>query len=368
MVDESIMYRGEFFMLKNGLKIPNYEISAIFNITKKFSDDFINEVRGLIRILDKLRIKELKSGLPNLFKDDKEIATNCYFDFDKKQMYILFNQNKNKSFNFIPTCGSPIPYIYLDTSNFGIISLQNTFLGDGKNGLMIELGFIINSARLSNILENIKEFAIDFLNSNRDLDKYKDEYDRQKYLEYLQKIKKECKIYFFNESTPELVIDKFLEENPVILERGLHLEKLNHQLTLKNILNKYEHDLKPDLIAFYTLNKKWVVVDYKKAKHKIIKNLHKVRTGFKSDVSNLRNQLKDYLEYFDEEDHRKYVKKTYKIDIKYPDAIGIIGHINSEEEEDFNRLIKDEPRWFRVMPYNYLYDSFCNYVDMITVM
>ena len=113
MVDESIMYRGEFFMLKNGLKIPNYEISAIFNITKKFSDDFINEVRGLIPILDKLKIKELKSGLPNLFKYDKKIATTCYFDFDKKQMYILFNQNKNKSFNFIPTCGNPIPNIYI---------------------------------------------------------------------------------------------------------------------------------------------------------------------------------------------------------------------------------------------------------------
>ena len=368
MVYKFIMHSGGFFMLQNGLKIPNYEIRAIFNITKKFSDDFINEVRELIRILDKLKIKELKSGLPNLFKEDKEITTTCYFDFDKKQMCILFNQNKNKSFNFIPTCRSPIPYIYMDPYNFGIISLQNTFLGDIENGIMIDLGFIINSSRLSNLLENIKEFAIDFLNSNRDLDKYKDEYDRQEYLKYLSKLKDECKIYFFNENTPELVIDKFLEKNPVILERGLHLEKLNHQLTLKNILNKYEHDLKPDLIAFDTLNKKWVVVDYKKAKRKIIKNLHKVRTGFKSDISNLRNQLKDYLEYFEEEDHRKYVKKTYKIDIKYPDAIGIIGHINFEEEEDFNRLIKDEPRWFRVMPYNYLYDSFCKYVEMITTM
>ena len=54
---------------------------------------------------------------------------------------------------------------------------------------MIELGFIINSARLSDILENIKEFAIDFLNSNRDLYKYKDKYDRQEYLKYLGKIK-----------------------------------------------------------------------------------------------------------------------------------------------------------------------------------
>ena len=317
MVDESIMYSGGFFMLQNGLKIPNYEIRAIYNITKRFSDDFINEVRGLIHILDKLKIKEVKSGLPNLFQDDKEIATTCYFTFDKKQMYILFNQNKNKSFNFIPTCGNPIPNIYIDSSNFGIISLQNTFLGDGKNGLMIELGFIINSARLSDILENIKEFAIDFLNSNRDLYKYKDKYDRQEYLKYLGKLKGECKVYFLNENTPELVIDKFLERNPVILERGLHLEKLNHQLTLKNILNKYEHDLKPDLIAFDTLNKKWVVVDYKKAKRKIIKNLHKVRTGFKSEVGDLKNQLNDYLEYFEEEDQRNYVKKTYKIDIKY---------------------------------------------------
>ena len=118
---------------------------------------------------------------------------------------------------------------------------------------------------------------------------------------------------------------------------------------LKNILNKYEHDLKPDLIAFDTLNKKWVVVDYKKAKHKIIKNLHKVRTGFKSDVSNLRNQLKDYLEYFEEEDHRKYVKKTYKIDI-----IEIIkntdwSYLDKTEENKITLItcVENEPKYRR---------------------
>ena len=140
---------------------------------------------------------------------------------------------------------------------------------------------------------------------------------------------------------------------------------INIQVILKNILGKYEHDLKPDLIAYDTLNKKWVIVDYKKAKRTIIKNLDRVRSGLRAEVYDLQNQLRDYVEYFDERDHRNYISEKYNLNINYPDSLGIIGNVAVEEQETFNKVIKDLPRWFNVMPYNYLYDSFCNYVNLI---
>ena len=105
--------------------------------------------------------------------------------------------------------------------------------------------------------------------------------------------------------------------------------------------------------------------DKKRAKNNLIKNIDKVRTGFKVDVNDLENQLFDYLEYFEEKEHREYIEKEYKCNIKYPEAIGIIGNISMEEQDAFNRLMQNKPRWFSVMPYNYLYDSFCNYVNLI---
>ena len=86
--------------------------------------------------------------------------------------------------------------------------------------------------------------------------------------------------------------------------------------------------------------------------------------GFKAEVYDLKNQLRDYVEYFEEKVQRDYFLKKYRINIEYPKAIGIIGNVYENEQTTFNKLIKDSPNWFKVVPYNYLYDNFCRFVDL----
>lgn len=341
-------------------------------LVKKFSFEFISEIENIADIFYKVGNENIYKDLPLLFNSGKNgILIEAVYSINEKLILIKFTKIKIKEnkFNFITVEGNPIPYnvIKIDSpeSYNGILTFENVDIQSEMGKFNIEYGFMTSISNLLNKIHIVKEFAIDFINSNRDLSKYKKYEDKVSYLNYLNELKDEMFKMFSDESTPELKIDKFLENHPIILERALHLGDFKHQVILKNILNKYEHDLKPDLIAYDSLNKKWVIVDYKKAKRNIIKNLNKVRTGFKSDVNDLENQLNDYIEYFEEEKHREYIKKTYKIDIKYPDAIGIIGNISVKEQDAFNRLVKNQPKWFNVMPYNYLYDSFCNYVAHI---
>lgn len=345
------------------------QMLILSRVIEKFSKDFINEVKELNYTLNKLGIQGVEDSLPSPFNGNKNIQITACFSIDKKQIFINFNENKNSQFIFTSVCGNPVPsgLFNFDTeeNDVGISIMQNVVLSQGQNNYKIDYGFVTTLAGFNKIVKNIKEFSIEFITSNRDLNKYKTYNDKISYLNYLKKLKKVISTIFFDENTQELYIDKFLEENPVILKAGLHLDNLNHQVILKNILDKYEHDLKPDLIAYDMLKKKWLIIDYKRAKRKIIKNFGKVRSGFKADVNDLENQLYDYLEYFEEEAHRNYIEKTYKISMKHPDAIGIIGNVNEEEQETFNRLMQNKPRWFSLIPYNYLYDSFCRYIDLI---
>ncbi len=356
-------------MLINKVEISNLEAYILCGLVEKFCNEFIDEVKEITYTLDKLGIKGIKNILPNPFKTNKEIEIDAYYSIDKKQIFIRFNESKDRKFNFMTVYGNPIP---LSMFNFEIsendtdISIfENITFQKGEAKFDIDYSFITTLAGFRKRLNNTKEFALDFINSNRDLNNYKNQNDKIKYLYYLKAVKEEFLKLISDENTPELVIDKFLELHKVILQRGLHLDKFIHQVVMKNLLDKYEHDLKPDLIAYDILNNKWVVVDYKKSKKSLIKNLDKVRTGFKADVNALENQLLDYVEYFEEKEHREYIKKEYKYNIKYPDAIGIIGTIQTEEQEAFNRLMKNKPRWFSVMPYNYLYDSFCTYINLV---
>lgn len=345
------------------------EMLILSRVIEKFSTDFINEVKELNDTLNQLGVKGVEDTLPSPFNGNKNIEINARFSIDKRQIFIRFNESKDSRFNFMALYGNPIPFngivIEAEENNTGMSILHNMAISNGQCDYRIDYGFITTLAGFNKILNNIKEFSIEFINSNRDLKNYKTDNDKISYLNYLKQLKEVISNIFFDEKTPELYIDKFLEKNPIILKNGLHIDNLKHQVVLKNVLDKYEHDLKPDLIAFDILNKKWLVIDYKRAKRTIIKNLNRVRSGFKADVNDLENQLNDYLEYFEEEGHRNYIKKTYKINIKYPDAIGIIGNVREEEQETFNRLMKNQPRWLNIMPYNYLYDSFCRYVDFI---
>lgn len=356
-------------MIGTKVEMTETEIYILYGLAQKFCNDFIDEVKDIIHTLDKLGIKGVKNTLPNPFKMDKEVESSVYYSIDKKQIFIRFNESKNRKFNFITVYGNPIPFNMflspISENDTGMSTIQNITLQKGEMKFPIDYSFITSLTGFTKKLINIKEFALEVINSNRDLNGYKNKNEKAAYLAYLKELKEEMLNMFVDESTPELKIDNFFENHPIILERALHLEKFNHQVILKNILGKYEHDLKPDLIAYDTLNKKWVIVDYKKAKRTIIKNLDRVRSGLRAEVYDLQNQLRDYVEYFDERDHRNYISEKYNLNINYPDSLGIIGNVAVEEQETFNKVIKDLPRWFNVMPYNYLYDSFCNYVNLI---
>lgn len=349
----------------NTREISKYEGEILINLINMFSNKFIEEINNITDTLKGLKIDNIKRNLPSPFCGNNSIALEVLVSLEKKSMLFNFKSSNEEKLEIIEVEGERTPLNLINIGNDntfeGIVNIKNSNL----NGLLIEYGFILSFNGFGKRIVNIKEFALDFINSNRDLNNYKNENDKIEYIYYLKKVKEEFLKLISDENTPELVIDKFLEDNNIILQRGLHLDKFMHQVVMKNLLGKYEHDLKPDLIAYDVLNNKWVIVDYKKAKKSLIKNLNKVRTGFKADINDLENQLLDYIEYFEEEEHREYIKNEYKCDLKYPDAIGIIGSIKAEEQVAFNRLMKNKPRWFSVMPYNYLYDSFCRYVEHV---
>lgn len=164
-------------------------------------------------------------------------------------------------------------------------------------------------------------------------------------------------------NTKELELDSFIENNPIILEKGLDIIRPIHQVVLKDLLNEYGQDLKPDVIGFNKYTKRWSIIDYKRAKRSIIKNNGQVRCTFRSEVNDLEAQLRDYKEYFNDSIKRKEFYNKYEVDIEYPDAIGIIGFIDKNEEKQLNKLILDKPRWFNIRTYNYLDEKFRDYIE-----
>lgn len=354
-------------MNKKEKQITTSELNIISSLLTNFCMEYVNEVRQIIKKIEKINSKNVRGKLPSPFNKDTAILIEVAYSIDQTLILIKFSRIKgeNNRCVFIPIEGSPIPGNIFGFDNpqefTGIMNLTNVTIGS----FFIEYGFLTSLKGLSNKVTDIRTFASDFINSYIDLSKYKKQNDKVGYSIYLKEVKEEFLKLISDEKTPELTIDKFLENHPVILQRGLHLDKFMHQVIMKNLLGKYEHDLKPDLIAYDVLNNKWVVVDYKRAKNSLIKNIGKVRTGFKSEVNDLENQLFDYLEYFGEKEHRDYIEKEYKCNIKYPEGIGVIGNIKSEEQDEFNRLMQNKPRWFNIMPYNYLYDSFCRYIELV---
>lgn len=214
-------------------------------------------------------------------------------------------------------------------------------------------------------LNNTDELALEVIKTYVGSHLYYLEGGNENYLLYLRAIANDFLHLIMDRNTPELVIDNFLEKNSVILKEGLGLEKLVHQVILKNVIDEFPHDLKPDAIGYNIREKRWEIVDYKKTNKNILKNVDRTRTGLTSHVHTLRDQLKDYYTYFEEKTHRDFVKNKYAVDIRYPGTVGIIGVLEKNLENDFNRLLEDEPRWFKVVPYNYLYDNFVEYIKTV---
>ncbi|MBM7663565.1 hypothetical protein JOC25_000021 [Solibacillus kalamii] len=340
----------------------NYRyVDAIANY---FVEELLKEIKDLKITLNKIGM-DVQKIIPKPF-NTQYINTDIYYSINNQSYFINFSLGKGENkikFQYVTGEPMPIPIFGIGVSSEPREStLINLTLQNEYNEISIDYSILINQAAFKNRISNIKELAIEIVRNGIDNNKYKEKSEKVEYYGSLVKIANEMKRLISNESTPELNIDKFLENNPIILEKALNLIKFKHQVQLKNVLGKYEHDLKPDLIAFDLNEKNWTIVDYKKAKRTIMKNVGKVRTGLKSEVHDLRYQLRDYIEYFEEKEHRDYVLKNYQIELKHPYGIGIIGNVSDIERDEYNRVMKDEPKWFKVTPYNYLYDNFYRYV------
>ena len=199
----------------------------------------------------------------------------------------------------------------------------------------IEYGIILSEENFNIIIQDIPKYAKDVVLSYKNLKNFKQEeiFQIQARMEY----------YFFDESIMELEIDKFIYDNPIILEVVFGLENGRSQVNLVDQSGQLKPNLKPDLIAYDFHNKVWTIVDYKRSKSELLKRVSKVRSSYLAEVNDLKAQLKDYIEYFDDNSNRKYYEEAYGDDVEYPQAIGIIGKTPPNYVKDFNRLKRDHP-------------------------
>lgn len=369
---------------------------------KRFCNEFITKIKENTNILMRLGINILAS-LPKVFISEN-ISFDCVYSIKREHVLIIFKSNNNKEFNF-KTVTEDV-FDFLDTTgswkNSGVgfrindcteVSLKDCSINGMKpfeiigsnieifienliinvpirGNVNVEYGIILSMDVMRDRLDEMDYFCSSFVRTFLEyhkLLKINNSSDKTDLVNGFKKIKLKMEEYFFNEEISEGTIDNFLENNPIVLEQCLNLINSKSQLTLDVLIDPErfsEKNLKPDLIAYDKFENRWIVVDYKRAKRKIIKNLNNVRSGFKAEVLDLQNQLKDYIEYFDEKEHRNYILEKYNINIEYPSSIGIIGNISKEEITTFNRHKRDLPTWFKVIPYNFLYTKFCDFINI----
>jgi len=370
---------------------------------KQFCYRWIKEIRSISETLSSLGI-DIKLSLPHILTQ-KTIFYECVFSEDRKHVLVLLKSSGNFDYQFTVVKGDV--FNYFDKSGlwqkmpvgikmencrnirFGPSAVRGCkpleIVGDDIelfiNNLSIDIPFV-GPTMLEYVLVMSYPVFLDRLKSARDLArdivmgyfKYfqingimysPSSTQASQYKQYLETIKLQMGQLFFNDNIYEREIDKFIENNPIILEHCLDLVLVIHQVELKDLVKKYGQNLKPDLIGYRQDKKQWAIVDYKRAKRTIIKNSGQVRTSFRAEVSDLQAQLKDYREYFQEHIQRQYCKETYGHDIEFPTTIGVIGRIAQTEIKDFNRLQEDLPRWIDIVPYNYMYDRFSRFIDTV---
>ncbi|GGA91709.1 hypothetical protein [Ornithinibacillus halotolerans] len=336
---------------------------------KDFIDNLMDSFTELKRVYENLGVN-LDDSLPNVFKEFKETEVRViYYSVPKVFLFILESgKSGNYSFHYEKNSRGILPFIHIE-GEFTEVTFSGTSfdLGYGVK-INFEYALVLGEASLKERNKNTLKLANEISSTSYNFQKYNNEASenergKHSYIQSLKEIASNFLKLIYDNTVGELTIDKFLENNPVILTESLNLTNLKHQIELKNLLSKYAHDLKPDLIAFDIFEKKWTIIDYKKANKNLIKNIDKTRTGLKAEVHSLKDQLNDYVEYFDEYEHRKYVEERYGVQVNHPIGIGIIGKVEDEIQNDFNRILKSEPRWFKIIPYNYLYDNFINYIE-----
>jgi len=368
---------------------------------KLFTSEFLNTTSNNIKLLEQF-VKQDPDVFPRVFSIN-EIGIECYYSTDRRHIFIIFN-NDSKGFTLEFVKGNVTDV--LDKSNTWIsskgaafriessgVSLRNIqvkgmkpFEIHGDNieiqfeDLKLEMpynqertmdyGIILSQKKFDSIIKDVAEYSKNVtLSYKNSINILRTDESNNIGLEYnntrsVHQIKKEMEYYFFDENVKELEIDNFIYENPIILEVAFGLINGKSQVNLVDQTGQFEHGLKPDLIAFNLHEKTWTIVDYKRSKSDLLKRVGKVRESYKSDISDLIAQLRDYTEFFNDSLNRKYYQENYGAIIEYPGAIGIIGQLPEEYIKGFNRLSRDFPNWVKIRPYNYIYDSFCRYIEV----
>lgn len=298
-------------------------------------------------------------NIKHYFENNKQYlaSKNYYIDTQKLGFKVLYNSDKSKYLLILDESNKWESKEDLKGLINFLISGPGTinFINCTFNGIFIKRMIVVGKDLFETFLTQTKEFMDSFIYFAEYPHKYDDN------LELKLKIFEEL----VSNNEKELTIDKFIENNPFILEMGLQVEKLNHQVVLKDYEDEFGQDLKPDVIAFKPLENKWYIIDYKRSKSNILKNSNKVRTSFRSEVNDLQGQLRDYLDYFyNNKNNRENFEKKYNFRIEYPNSIGIIGQLDKSKQREFDKIMNDLSRKYQFVPYNYLIDECKRQIDL----
>lgn len=374
-------------------------LSVTSMILEEFSLNFINEVKKEKENIEKTGDKKLIAQiLPKTFKGESAYV-HAVYSHNRKHVLIRFNSSNQFHFNSREVTGDVMDFFdpdgfwngkpvgirvesssahlkggsFIGVKPFEIvgdsveIAIESFELQTPRYGaILLEYAFIFSYDIFLERLANVKEFARDFVSVYKEYviqDKPK-----EKFKEDFRYIKSEMERLFFDEDVRELDIDNFFKDNPSVLNYCLGLSHPLHQVTLSNIHGRNPKDFKPDLIAYSEDEKVWKIVDYKRAKRNIIKNQGKARTHFRAEIAELQAQLRDYYHYFRDFGQQQHFKDEYGELIEYPETIGIIGRVEDEQVRDFNMLKSDMPRWIDLVPYNYLYERYCRYINVVETL
>ncbi|QFR39175.1 hypothetical protein A9Q91_02985 [Candidatus Gracilibacteria bacterium 28_42_T64] len=371
---------------------------------QEFSSSFVETFIKLLMSFERVQ-PNIREAVPDIFNIALEdIAVDSYFSENRKHVMILFKERKNKSFNFNLTKGNVfdeldetgqwkrpnIPVCFNFKGGTGFMQeitisgmkpfniegdkVKITFSdfkfnlpnGDNKK---ISFGYIFSYSLFKDeVLSNTENYVENLIYSFWDyyrLYKHKlsSSIDEKKYKKYQKGILEDMERLFFNEEIKEQEIDNFITENPIILERCLFLTPILPQQILNNLVKEnFDQDMIPDLIC-QDINDSWIIVDYKRAK-RIIKKNDTARADIKSEVNELKIQLKNYREYFNEEKHRNNFAKItgYKIPSK-PKTKGLIGYVLDSERKIFEDSIEDNPNRIDIITYDELYKRFKKFYE-----
>ncbi|MFW6025793.1 MAG: hypothetical protein ACOCRX_05560 [Candidatus Woesearchaeota archaeon] len=366
---------------------------------KEFCQQFNDEKNKILNTLKRFNLN-VSSALPEILLNNF-IEYECVFSESKNHILIMMSKNDEFTFHFNALKGDVINYLdesdtwkeqkgsafkINNSTNINIkgvsingmkpfelsgdkisLFINDLFVHVPKKGeVHIDFAIIMSYPIFLEKAENVNQFSENLLSSYvESYNEFGNQFGLHQEKNYCKNLLNKMKKYFFDEDIKEVKIDKFLQENPIILRRGLNIIEPMSQVILKDILDKYGQDLKPDLIGFNLNKQVWEIIDYKRAKKTILKNVKTVRSSFRAEVRNLEAQLRDYKEYFNEKDHREYFKKKYGYNIEYPRAVGIIGNVSKDEQKEFNRQIENLNNWLDIIPYNYLYNNFKRFVEIL---